>query len=80
MENKEKDNYKQEQAIFTDLWNIYKQYKNISTDEEWKKYVSETDQMFKEKYKGTDKEEMFRDLYLDITKQLERNQKEAKRK
>lgn len=74
------NDYKQEQAIFTDLWNVYKKYKNISTDEEWKQYVSETDQMFKEKYKGTGKEEMFRDLFTDITKQLERNQKEAGRK
>jgi hypothetical protein len=80
METATLDQVKQEQAIFTDLWNIYKQYKNITTDEDWKKYVAETDQLFKTKYKGTEKEEMFRDLFLDITKQLERNQKEAVRK
>ena len=72
------EDYKQEQAIFTDLWTVYKKYKNISTELEWEEYVSEMDQLFKQKYKGTTHEEMFRDLLQDITRQLERNYKQAK--
>ncbi len=77
---KNNNDYQQEQAIFTDLWNIYKKYKNISTDPEWEQYVSETNQLFVGKYKGTSHEEMFRDLLQDITKQLERNYKQVNRK
>ena len=71
---------KQEQSIFTDLWNIYKKYKNVSDDTEWDKYILETDLLFNNKYKGSSHEEMFRDMLLDITKQLERNQKEMRKK
>lgn len=71
----EQNTYKQEQEIFTDLWIIYKKYKNISTEKEWEDFISETNLMFKNKYSNTSHEEMFRDLFQDITKQLERNYK-----
>ena len=66
---------KQEQAIFTDLWNIYKKYFKLSTDEEWEMYMKEVDGLFKEKYHGKDKEIMFREMLVVITNQLERNYK-----
>lgn len=71
------DQVKQEQAIFTDLWNIYKQYKNVQTDEEWELYLFDTNDLYASKYIGTQHEEMYRDLLQDITKQLERNMKNA---
>ena len=66
---------KAEQAIFTDLWNIYKKYANISTDDECETFVNETGRLFTEKYKGSDKEKLFREMWLAITNQLERNYK-----
>lgn len=71
------DQVKQEQAIFTDLWNIYKQYKYIKSDEEWELYLFDTNDLYMSKYIGTQHEEMYRDLLQDITKQLERNMKNA---
>ena len=69
---------KQEQAIFTDLWNIYKKYFKLSTDEEWEMYLKEVDGLFKEKYRGKDKEIMFREMLVVITSQLERESKRRK--
>ena len=69
---------KQEQAIFTDLWNIYKKYFKLSTDEEWEMYLKEVDGLFKEKYQGKDKEKMFREMLVVITSQLERESKRRK--
>ena len=66
---------KQEQAIFTDLWNIYKKYANISADEEWEMFINETGRLFTEKYKSSDREKLFREMLLTITNQLERNYK-----
>ena len=66
---------KQEQAIFTDLWNIYKKYANISKETEWDDFIVEMDKLFNQKYKGSDKEKMFREMLLAITNQLERNYK-----
>ena len=66
---------KAEQAIFTDLWNIYKKYFKLLTDEEWEMYLKEVDGLFKEKYQGKDKEKMFHEMLLAITNQLERNYK-----
>lgn len=72
MESAKIEEVKQEQAIFTDLWNIYKKYYNASTDQEWQQFVNETDNLYKTKYKGTDHEQLFRDILSDIIKQLER--------
>ena len=69
-----------EQAIFTDLWNIYKRYANISADEEWEMFVNETGRLFTEKYKGSDKEKLFYDLLLTITNQLDRNYKKKRQR
>jgi hypothetical protein len=69
------DQIKQEQSIFTDLWNIYKKYCNISTESEWEQFVKETNFLSKNKYSGTTHEEMFRDLLQAIISQLERNYK-----
>ena len=66
---------KQEQAIFTDLWNIYKKYANISKETEWDDFIAEMDKLFNQKYKGSDKEKMFHEMLLTITNQLERNYK-----
>ena len=77
MESATLDQVKQEQSIFTDLWNIYKQYKYIKSDLEWDNYISDTDKLYKSKYIGTEHEMMYRDLLQDITKQLERNMKNA---
>ena len=66
---------KQEQAIFTDLWNIYKKYANISADDEWETFINETGRLFTEKYKSSDREKLFREMLLTITNQLERNYK-----
>ena len=66
---------KAEQAIFTDLWNIYKKYANISADEEWETFINETGRLFTEKYKSSDREKLFREMLLTITNQLERNYK-----
>lgn len=77
MESSTLDQVKQEQAIFTDLWNIYKKYKFVSTDLEWGNYIFDTEKLYQDKYKCTVHEEMYRDLLIDITKQLERNMKNA---
>ena len=66
---------KAEQAIFTDLWNIYKKYFKLLADEEWEMYLKEVDGLFKEKYQGKDKENLFHEMLLTITNQLERNYK-----
>ena len=66
---------KAEQAIFTDLWNIYKKYANISKETEWDDFIVEMDKLFNQKYKGSEKEKMFREMLLAITNQLERNYK-----
>ena len=79
MSEAKSNNYQQEQTIFTDLWNIYKHYKNISTEKEWEQFINETNLLFKNKYSGTSHEEMFRDLLQDIMKQLERNYQQIKR-
>ena len=75
METANIEQIKTEQAIFTDLWNIYKKYANISTDDEWETFINETGRLFTEKYKGSDKEKLFREMLLAITNQLERNYK-----
>ena len=77
MESATLDQVKQEQSIFTDLWNIYKKYKYVSTTTEWEYYIYEVEQLFQSKYIGTEHEMMYRDLLQDITKQLERNMKNA---
>ena len=66
---------KQEQAIFTDLWNIYKKYANISKETEWDGFITEMDKLFNQKYKGSGREKMFREMLLAVTNQLERNYK-----
>ena len=66
---------KAEQAIFTDLWNIYKKYANISKETEWDDFIVEMDKLFNQKYKGSDRAKMFREMLLAITNQLERNYK-----
>ena len=75
METANIEQVKQEQAIFTDLWNIYKKYANISTDDEWETFINETGRLFTEKYKSSDREKLFREMLLTITNQLERNYK-----
>ena len=77
MESATLDQVKQEQSIFTDLWNIYKKYKYIKSDEEWELYLFDTNDLYMSKYIGTEHEMMYRDLLQDITKQLERNVKNA---
>jgi hypothetical protein len=69
------DQIKQEQSIFTDLWNIYKKYCNISTESEWEQFVDETNKLFTGKYLRTEKEQLFRDLLQSIISQLEQNYK-----
>ena len=71
---------KQEQEIFTDLWNTYKKYYNATTDQEWEQFVNDMDVLFKEKYKDTTHEELFRDILSDIIKQLERRHKNGRNK
>ena len=66
---------KREQAIFTDLWNTYKKYANISKETEWDGFIVEMDKLFNQKYKCSDREKMFREMLLAITNQLERNYK-----
>lgn len=66
---------KGEQAVFTDLWSIYKKYFHVSTDEDWDRFIQETDHLYKSKYIGTKHEAMFRDLLQDIIKQLERSRR-----
>ena len=66
---------KAEQAIFTDLWNIYKKYANISKETEWDDFIVEMGKLFNQKYKGSGKEKLFREMLLAITNQLERNYK-----
>ena len=75
METAKIEQIKTEQAIFTDLWNIYKKYANISTADECETFANETGRLFTEKYKGSDKEKLFREMWLAITNQLERNYK-----
>ena len=75
METANIEQVKQEQAIFTDLWNIYKKYANISKETEWDDFIVEMDKLFNQKYKGSDREKMFREMLLAITNQLERNYK-----
>ena len=75
METANIEQVKQEQAIFTDLWNIYKKYANISKETEWDDFIVEMDKLFNQKYKGSDKEKMFREMLLAITNQLEKNHK-----
>ena len=71
---------KQEQSIFTDLWNIFKKYYHATTDEEWQQFVDETDNLYKTKYKDTEHESMFRDILTDITNQLERKHRKERNK
>ena len=61
-----------EQEVFTDLWNVFKKFYHATTDDEWQQFVKETDKMYKEKYKGKQNEELFRDVLSDIIKHLER--------
>lgn len=78
MESTSTNEIKIEQNIFTDLWNIYKKYFKLSTDEEWEMYLKEVDGLFKEKYRGKDKETMFREMLVVVTNQLERESKRRK--
>ena len=75
METANIEQVKQEQAIFTDLWNIYKKYANISEETEWDDFIVEMDKLFNQKYKGSDRAKLFREMLLAITNQLERNYK-----
>ena len=75
METANIEQVKQEQAIFTDLWNIYKKYANISKETEWDDFIVEMDKLFNQKYKGSDRAKMFREMLLAVTNQLERNYK-----
>ena len=72
MESATIEEVKAEQAIFTDLWNVFKKFYHATTDDEWQQFVNETDKMYKEKYKGKEHEQLFRDILSDIIKHLER--------
>ena len=71
---------KQEQEIFTDLWNTSKKYYYVTTVQQWEHFVYEMDMLFKGKYKDTKHEELFRDILSDIIKQLERRQNNGRNK
>lgn len=75
METAKIEQIKTEQAVFTDLWNIYKKYRFATEYDEIKSYTDETESAY-QKYKSTKFEQLFRDMLLSITNQIEKNVKE----
>ena len=76
METAKIEQIKTEQAIFTDLWNIYKKYANMPTDEEFEMYMEETNEIYLKEFKGKHHDKMFCEMLLAITNQIDRNWKQ----
>lgn len=74
MEQVSIDQIKQEQKIFTDTWNLYKKYANISTEKDWEEFIQEADSIINS-HKGYHKK-FLKDMIMSVTNQLERNYKE----
>jgi len=67
-----------EQQLFVDIWNICKKYYNASNDEDWQKFINETDVVYKEKYKNTACDKMCVDMVSSLGEHISSLNKNVK--